>query len=156
MSQPLPASENATKKPIWPWIAGCGCLAALLLAVLVVAGVVGVNYFSGEGMPLAPRKTPGTATLETLRLIDSAKDQYAIEHNKNSTVTPTPADLAPYVKPGTPLHEQLSAGQPPADELGAPLIISPIDTPPQVSPATKAALSVVLRGRADDFFGEYK
>ena len=40
------------------------------------------------------------ACINNLRLIDSAKQQWALEHNKKSTDTPTMADLTPYIGRG--------------------------------------------------------
>ena len=89
--------------------------------------------------------------------MDSAKDQYAIENGKGPTVTPSAADLYPYVKAGTKVYTQRAGGSAPTDALATAIIINAIDTPPQVDPATKAALSDALGGAsADEFWGAYR
>jgi hypothetical protein len=47
--------------------------------------------------------------LAEVRIIDAAKDQYAIERNALGTATVVGKDIAPYVKNGTRLHTALNA-----------------------------------------------
>ena len=62
-----------------------------------------------------------------------------------------------YVKTGTKLYNDLDAGNNPVDALGNPITMNAIDMPPQVSGATKSALSDALGGaNADEFWGAYK
>jgi hypothetical protein len=104
----------------------------------------------------ARKRAQGTASLNTLRIIDNAKDEYAIENSKGNTTTPTGTDLYVYVKKGSKLYTDLIANKP-VDALGAAITIGAIDTPPKVAAATKTALSDALGGaNANDFWGAYQ
>src|SRR3954463_8238758 len=85
----------------------------IVVAIIALLAAIAVPSFLR-----ARKRSQATSTLETCRMIDGAKDQYAIENNK-SGMTPLPADLAPYVKAGTKLYTLLIAGTVPVDALGA-------------------------------------
>jgi prepilin-type N-terminal cleavage/methylation domain-containing protein len=124
----------------------------IVVAIIALLAAIAVPSFLR-----ARKRSQGTSTLETLRIVDAAKDQYAIENAKNSSTTPAATDLAPYTKSGTKLYTQLIAGNTPTDALGTAIILNAIDTSPQVDPSTKTALSDALGGaNADDFWGAYK
>jgi prepilin-type N-terminal cleavage/methylation domain-containing protein len=121
------------------------------VAIIALLAAIAVPSF------LRARKlSQATATLETLRMIDGAKDQYALENGQASTVTPAPKDLAPYVKSGSKLYNLLIAGTAPADALGATITVNTIDVAPQVNATTKSALADALGANPDDFWGAYK
>ncbi len=65
----------------------------IVVAIIALLAAIAVPSFLR-----ARKRSQATVTLETLRAIDGAKDQYAFENSKGPTVTPAPADLAPYVK----------------------------------------------------------
>lgn len=124
----------------------------IVVAIIALLAAIAVPSFLR-----ARKRSQGTSTLETLRIVDAAKDQYAIEASKGSGFAVTALDLAPYVKSGTKVYNQLIAGSTPTDALGTAITLNAIDTPPQVDPGTKAALSDALGGaNADDFWGAYK
>ena len=105
----------------------------IVVAIIALLAAIAVPNF------LRSRKrSQATQVLEDLRIIDSAVDQYAIETNKNSSTTPTWADVKSYIKTGSRLY---ASGQ--KDILGNTLTINAIDTAPQVSATTFAALSDV-------------
>ena len=105
----------------------------IVVAIIALLAAIAVPNF------LRSRKrSQATQVLEDLRIVDSAVDQYAIETNKNSTTTPTWADVKAYIKTGSRLY---SSGQ--KDILGNTLKINAIDTAPQVDPLTFNALSDV-------------
>src|SRR3954471_15864614 len=104
----------------------------IVVAIIALLAAIAVPSFLR-----ARKRSQATATLETLRMIDGAKDQYAIENAKGPSVTPGPKDLAPYVKPGSKLYTTLDGGNAPTDALGAALTVNSIDTPPQVGSTTK-------------------
>src|SRR5215210_4683848 len=86
-------------------------LVAIIIAVPILA------LLAATAVPSflrARKRSQATATLETLRMIDGAKDQYALENAKGPAITPAPADLAPYVKNGSKLYTLLAAGTAPA------------------------------------------
>src|SRR3982750_1563222 len=85
----------------------------IVVAIIALLAAIAVPSFLR-----ARKRSQATATLETLRMIDGAKDQYAIENNKSNTTTPGPKDLAPYVKPGSKLYVTLDGGTAPTDALG--------------------------------------
>jgi prepilin-type N-terminal cleavage/methylation domain-containing protein len=123
----------------------------IVVAIIALLAAIAVPSFLR-----ARKRSQATATLETLRMIDGAKDQYALENAKSSTITPGPADLAPYVKSGSKLYQLLIAGTAPVDALGATITVNNIDTPPQVASATKTSLADALGATPDDFWGAYK
>ena len=122
----------------------------IVVAIIALLAAIAVPSFLR-----ARKRSQATSTLETLRMIDGAKDQYAIENGKGPSVTPTQPELAPYVKNGTKLYTQLLASNA-SDALNAAITIGPIDTPPQVASGTKTALADALGANADEFWGAYK
>jgi prepilin-type N-terminal cleavage/methylation domain-containing protein len=121
----------------------------IVVAIIALLAAIAVPSFLR-----ARKRSQGTTTLEMLRTVDSAKDQYAIENSKGPTTTPDPKDLAPYVKTGTKLYNDLSGGNQPSDALGSAITINAIDTPPTVAATTKTALSDAL-GDSAAFWGAY-
>src|SRR3954467_5494354 len=74
----------------------------IVVAIIALLAAIAVPSFLR-----ARKRSQATATLETLRLLDGAKDQYAIENGKGDLLlVPGPDDLKAYVKPGTKLYEQ--------------------------------------------------
>ena len=105
----------------------------IVVAIIALLAAIAVPNF------LRSRKrSQATQVLEDLRIIDSAVDQYAIENNKNSSTTPSWADVKAYIKTGSRLY---ASGQ--KDILGNTLKINAIDTAPQVDATTFGALSDV-------------
>jgi prepilin-type N-terminal cleavage/methylation domain-containing protein len=119
----------------------------LLEIMIVVAIIALLAVIALPNFMRSRKRTQATSTLETLRMIDSAKDQYAIEYSKTGVgsaqaTVPTPADLLPYVKVGSNIYDQLSANHV-TDVLGADIAINVIDQVPQISVNTFNALSDV-------------
>lgn len=88
----------------------------------------------------AAKRKIATQALEDLRLIDSATDQFAIEHNKSEHTAVTWDDIKPYFKPGS--HVYNCNGKDPLGNLynGGKFSVGDI---PQLSPETFKALSSV-------------
>jgi prepilin-type N-terminal cleavage/methylation domain-containing protein len=124
----------------------------IVVAIIALLAAIAVPSFLR-----ARKRSQATSTIETLRMIDGAKDQYAIENGKGPTVEPTQPELAPYVKSGTKLYTQLLATNA-SDALNAKITINKIDTAPQVDATTKTALEDALGGAAPaaEFWGAYK
>jgi prepilin-type N-terminal cleavage/methylation domain-containing protein len=122
----------------------------IVVAIIALLAAIAVPSFLR-----ARKRSQATASLETLRMIDGAKDQYAIENAKGPTVTPGYTDLAPYVKTGSKLYVQLLAGAA-TDALGGDIAINTIDTPPTVASTTTTALADALGTNPDEFWGSYK
>ena len=115
----------------------------IVVAIIALLAAIAVPNF------LRSRKrSQATQVLEDLRIIDSAVDQYAIENNKNSTTTPSWADVQNYIKTGTRLYT--SSGN---DILGNAIAMPSVDTTPKVPAATFTALSDVAPAA---FWSPYK
>ena len=123
----------------------------IVVAIIALLAAIAVPSFLR-----ARKRSQATATLETLRMIDGAKDQYALENAKGPSVTPGAADLAPYVKSGSKLYTLLIGGTNPTDALGNGITVNSIDVPPAVSGTTKTALADALGSNPDEFWGAYK
>jgi prepilin-type N-terminal cleavage/methylation domain-containing protein len=123
----------------------------IVVAIIALLAAIAVPSFLR-----ARKRSQATSTLETLRMVDNAKDQYAIEAQKGPGIQPLAADLVNYVKSGTKLYNELLAGNTPTDVLGAAITVGVIDTPPSVAQTTKDALSDALGTNPDDFWGAYK
>ncbi len=121
----------------------------IVVAIIALLAAIAVPSFLR-----ARKRSQATATLETMRMIDSAKDQYAIENGKGPGVTPGSADLVKYIKTGTKLYTDMDTGSGPVDALGNTITINGVDVAPQVSSTTKTALSDATGG--DEFWGAYK
>src|SRR3954471_21929690 len=77
----------------------------IVVAIIALLAAIAVPSFLR-----ARKRSQATATLETLRMVDSAKDQYAIENGKGPSVTPSNADLVRYIKTGTKLYTDMDTG----------------------------------------------
>ena len=128
----------------------------LVEIMIVVAIIALLASIAVPSFLRARKRSQATACLETLRMVDGAKDQYAIENGKGGTVTPAGTDLAVYVKKGSKLYTDLADNNVAKDALGATITIGSIDTPPKVNATTKTALEDALGANADDFWGSYK
>src|SRR5687768_8549592 len=87
----------------------------IVVAIIALLAAIAVPNFLR-----ARKRSQATKILEDLRIIEGAKDQYAIERNKSGGVEPTWSDLAPYIKKTTALY--LAAGYDPFGreyEIGA-------------------------------------
>ena len=120
----------------------------IVVAIIALLAAIAVPSFLR-----ARKRSQATATLETCRIIDGAKDQYAIENSKG-IVTPVGTDLAPYVKTGSKLYTQLLANAP-TDALGTAITINAIDTPPAVAATTKTALAGALGTNPAEFWNGF-
>ncbi len=118
----------------------------LVEIMIVVAIIALLAAIALPNLTRARKRSQATRVLEDLRLVEAAKDQWALEKVKTGSDTPTWDDLKVYFKPGSSLANAN------ADTLGNPITINNVDTPPQVSTATYQALAEV----ADDaFWGTY-
>jgi prepilin-type N-terminal cleavage/methylation domain-containing protein len=124
----------------------------IVVAIIALLAAIAVPSFLR-----ARKRSQATSTLETCRMIDAAKDQYAIENGKSSGMTPAGTDLAVYIKKGTKLYNDLTgSGGKGIDAIGATIETNGIDTPPKVADTTKTTLSDALNNNPDAFFGAYK
>src|SRR4051812_43473151 len=66
--------------------------AAIVLSVCALLAAVAIPNFVHD-----PETSPKNACINNLRLLDGAKEQWALEHNKTSSDMPTWEDLKPYL-----------------------------------------------------------
>lgn len=133
-----------------------------LVEIMVVISIIAL--IAGIAVPnvlRARKRSQATASLQTLRMLDSAKEQYAIENNKLGTVIANGADLQLYVKKDSKLYYQLGLSVPglPTDEVGGAIVIGNLDTPPKILAGTRTLLDPVLGSTTadqDNFWGAYK
>ena len=132
-----------------------------LVEIMVVVSIIALIAAIAVPNALRARKrSQATSSLQTLRMIDSAKEQYAIENNKVGTTIPTGPDLQPYVKKDSKLYTQLATVLVTVyDDIGGLITAGNLDTPPKVATTTRTALDSVLGSNTTDqdaFWGAYK
>ncbi len=127
----------------------------LVEIMIVVAIIALLASIAVPSFLRARKRSQATATLETLRMLDGAKDQYAIEAGKPGGTQPTGADLQPYVKRNSKLYNDLT-GNKAYDPLGREITIGKVDEPPTVHATTKTDLADALNNDANTFFGAYQ
>ena len=64
----------------------------VLLIIGLLAAIAVPNFQNARS------KTRTNACINNLRLLDAAKEQYAIDNDKDSTTTPVSSDLTTYLK----------------------------------------------------------
>ena len=115
--------------------------AVMILPAAAVGGLLGAiaipnfvrarNMAQANGMNVGPRgaaaaRSPQNACIINLRLIDAAKQEWALENHKQNSDTPTEQDLLPYFGPGP-------AGKFPVCPAGGKYIIGAISEKPRCS-----------------------
>lgn len=70
-----------------------------LVEIMIVVAIVGLlAAIAIPNFSKARTTARKNACINNLRLIDGAKEQYALENGKDSTTTPAAADITPYLK----------------------------------------------------------
>ena len=70
-----------------------------LVEIMIVVAIIGLlAAIAVPNFAQARTNARRGTCINNMRLIDAAKEQYALENNKDSTVTPTAADCTPYLK----------------------------------------------------------
>lgn len=118
----------------------------LVEIMIVVAIIALLAAIALPNLNRARKRSQATRVLEDVRIVETAKQQWALEKVKTGSDTPTWDDLKVYFKPGS----ALAAAN--ADTLGNAITINNVDTPPQISTTTYTALSEVTDA---DFWGNY-
>lgn len=107
-----------------------------LVEIMIVVAIIAMLAAAAVPNYMRVRKrSQATMTLETLRVIDEAIDQYALETNKSTGSLVAWADLVPYIKQGNPLRVAMASGNV-NDNFGHAIVLTPIDTPLQVPTQT--------------------
>ncbi len=123
-----------------------------LVEIMIVVAIIGLlAAIAVPSFIRARQRSQASIILNEFRMVDSAKEQYALENNKRQTDPVTWSDATPYLKAGSRL-----AGSNGTDLLGNGFIPGggPITVGSQLSVSvnTKAALSAA----ADNtFWGPY-
>ena len=105
-----------------------------LVEIMIVVAIIGLlAAIAVPNFAQARTNARRGTCINNLRLIDAAKEQYALENNKDSTVTPATADVVPYLKGGA---------LPTCPASGA-YTISPIGTKPTCSKSGSPDLHVL-------------
>ena len=114
-----------------------------LVEIMIVVAIIALLAAIAVPSALRARKrSQATSTLQTLRVLDAACDQWAIENGKGTGATPTNAALSVYIKKNSKLYNDLQSTTI-YDALGNTITAPVVDTPPVVSSATFGSLSDV-------------
>jgi prepilin-type N-terminal cleavage/methylation domain-containing protein len=117
----------------------------IVVAIIALLAAIAVPNFLR-----ARKRSQATAILEEMRLIDGAKDQYAIENNLAGSSPITWPQVKLYLKVGTRLYNQAVQN----DALGNPILLGTIDTPPTIDALTRTNFTDVIDNPAA-FWGSF-
>ena len=126
----------------------------LVEIMIVVAIIALLAAIAVPGFLRARKRSQATAILNDARVLDGAKDQYAIENNKAGSIVVTPSMLASYLKPGTRLYQACAAGTNPLDLLQGGYTLGSFDVTVKVCPTTVANFTDVIDS-GSVFWGSY-
>jgi prepilin-type N-terminal cleavage/methylation domain-containing protein len=125
----------------------------LVEIMIVVAIIALLAEIALPSVLRARKRSQATATLQILRTIDGAADQWAAENGGRTGQTLPTFSLAPYIKKGTKLYKDLSTGSGLAyDSLGRQIGTVVVDSPPQVPIQTYVDLGDVADAK---YWGPY-
>jgi len=113
--------------------------------IMIVVAIIALLASIAVPSALRARKrSQATSTLNTLRLLDAACDQWAIENGQSPGSAPGASVLAGYIKVNSKLYTDLKTGGGSAkDALGNTIALPVVDTPPVVPASTFSSLSDV-------------
>ncbi len=95
-----------------------------LVEIMIVVAIIALLAAIAVPSALRARKrSQATSTLQTLRILDAATDQWAIENGKKAGDSPGASNLLLYVKKGSKLYTDLGTGSA-YDALGASITLS--------------------------------
>jgi len=115
-----------------------------LVEIMIVVAIIALLAAIAVPSALRARKrSQATTTLETLRLLDAACDQWAIENGQSPGSAPGASVLAGYVKVNSKLYTDLKTNNNATDALGNTITLPVVDTVPVVPSNTFSALSDV-------------
>ena len=96
----------------------------IVVAIIALLAAIAVpNWIRGR------KRSQATRTMEDLRMLDNALDQYAVDNNKTTGFNATFTDLKNYIKTGTTLY--MTGADLLGDQYGASGSFT-VDTVPQV------------------------
>lgn len=108
-----------------------------LVEIMIVVAIIGLlAAIAVPNFVQARTSARRNTCVNNLRLIQAAKDQYAIENNQADTVSPAAADVSPYFK-----SSQLSGGLP-REPQGGTYTIAAINAAPTCDQAASLSHSI--------------
>src|SRR5580704_15388763 len=95
-----------------------------LVEIMIVVAIIALLAAIAVPSALRARKrSQATSTLETLRILDAACDQWAIDNGQSPGAAPSTQQLAAYVKTGTKLYTDLQNSSDATDALSNTLTL---------------------------------
>ena len=116
----------------------------IVVAIVALLAVIAVPNFLR-----ARKRSQASRILEELRLIDAAKDQYAIEYNRGGGASVSWTQVQLYLKPTSSLYQ--SSG---SDLFGRNYVIGTIDGPTRADNATYTEFDGLQL--SSDFWGGFR
>ena len=120
----------------------------LVEIMIVVAIIALLAAIAVPGFLRSRKRSQATNILNDARVLDGALNQYAIENNKNGTITVAATMFYPYLKDGSRLYILTKAGTTPTDSVGNNFVTSTIDSGVKVSSGTTGSFVDVIDGTA--------
>ena len=126
-----------------------------LVEIMIVVAIIGLlAAIAVPGFIRARKRSQATAVLNDARVLDGARDQYAIENGRTGSSAVTGAMLVPYLKPGSKLADAAAAGTGTvADAVGGNYSLNTFDASITIDTATKSSFSDVVD--PSTFWGAY-
>jgi len=125
-----------------------------LVEIMIVVAIIGL--LAAIGIPNFTRarmRSLATTTLADVRLIDSAKSQYAMENHPPGTFVPKVADIRPYLQAGSRLYKNVPLSNF-RDIFGRSIVMGDLNTPPLIDDATRDCFSSVIPNNSE-FWGNF-
>jgi prepilin-type N-terminal cleavage/methylation domain-containing protein len=123
-----------------------------LVEIMIVVAIIGLlAAIAVPGFIRARKRSQATAVLNDARVLDGAKDQYAIENNRTGGSTVAAGMLKAYLKPNTRLYTE-AGGSAIKDVVGGTYTLGTFDTTIAVDAATKTSFVDVVDS---SFWGAY-
>lgn len=129
----------------------------LVEIMIVVAIIALLAAIAVPGFLRSRKRSQATAILNDLRVLDGAKDQYAIENNKKGADVLQMKMLAGYLKPGTRLYVATdgNATTTVKDLIGNDISIADFNSTPKIATATVNEYTPSVIDSATTFWGGY-
>ena len=128
-----------------------------LVEIMIVVAIIGLlAAIAVPGFIRARKRSQATAVLNDARVLDGAKDQYAIDNSRTGSGVVTGAMLVPYLKPQGRLATACTTAagtSTVADGLGGNYALNSFDQTINVDSATKTSFSDVVD--PSSFWGAY-
>ncbi|MHA3771586.1 type IV pilin protein [Verrucomicrobiota bacterium sgz303538] len=111
----------------------------IVVAIIALLATIAIPNFLR-----ARKRSQASALLEDLRIIEAAKDQYAIEYNLKGNAAITWANLKNYIKPSAAVYNRpAGTGGNPTDLFGSDITVGLVDSTPQIGQGTYDAFTDV-------------